>query len=619
MAWLVDLPAVGKTWILIVLVSTLLVSLPASGIEFKHHNYASMTDYLRRLAAKCPNIFRLGSIGKSVQGRQLWVMRVTDHPDIFEPGEPRFKYVGNMHGNEVVGREILLYLLDILCEEYGHNSTLTRLVDTVDIRIMPSLNPDGYERSSPHACGERRGRTNAHNVDLNRNFPDQFLPKSKQPKAEPETKAMMDWIGKEPFVLSGNLHGGSVVASYPFDDSANHQLQGAYSGAPDNEMFKLLAHIYANNHRTMFHGNLCRGDNFPGGITNGAHWYDVPGGMEDYNYLHSNCFEITMELSCCKFPPASQLPTEWLNNREALIAYILAIHRGVKGFVRNRLTNEGIPGAVISVKSINHDVKAAKHGDYWRLLPPGKYLLTAHAKGYDAQSKEVVVTNCTDGVTVDFSLRPLSAKLPSTATLEQPLVYEHHSRGQLRTALEQVIRRCPDITLLHSLGTSVEGRQLWLIEFARQPGVHIPGVPEFKYIGNMHGNEVVGREMLILLAEYLCDNYRTDAQVTKLIDNTRIHLLPTMNPDGYARSHEGDVASVTGRYNAHSVDLNRNFPDHFHPEHSRGPLQKETKLVMQWIRSLPFVLSANLHNGALVANYPFDDHKTNSMAHFAER
>lgn len=67
------------------------------------------------------------------------------------------------------------------------------------------------------------GRSNAAGVDLNRDFPDRFENKStqiyKSRHTQPETIALMNWISTNPFVLSANLHGGAVVASYPFDNS----------------------------------------------------------------------------------------------------------------------------------------------------------------------------------------------------------------------------------------------------------------------------------------------------------------------------------------------------------------------------------------------------------------
>lgn len=48
----------------------------------------------------------------------------------------------------------------------------------------------------------------------------------------------------------------------------------------------------------------------------------IPPGMQDFNYLHTNCFEITLELSCDKFPRQEELRREWLGNQEALIQFL---------------------------------------------------------------------------------------------------------------------------------------------------------------------------------------------------------------------------------------------------------------------------------------------------------
>ena len=72
-------------------------------------------------------------------------------------------------------------------------------------------------------------------------------------------------------------------------------------------------------------------------------------------------------------------------------------------------------------------------------------------------------------------------------------------------------------------------------------------------------------------------------------------------------SREGDRDGVKGRENANGVDLNRNFPDQFQAH--RGSFQPEVEAVMKWSQEIPFVLSANLHGGSLVANYPYDSNR----------
>ena len=295
-------------------------------ISFKHHNYEEMTWLLKDYSKKYHKIARLYDIGTSVQNRKLWVMEISNNPGKHEPGEPEFKYVANMHGDEAIGREMLLHIIKYLCKNYGVNRRVTNIVDTTRIHILPSMNPDGYEMEA--TFGDNRwksSRTNANGVDLNRNFPDQFFPSTSGPP-QPETRAVMRWIKSIPFVLSASLHSGALVANYPYDD--NPSGQSVYSATPDDDVFRQLARSYSEAHPTMHLANApwkCKDiprEHFIDGITNGAKWFTVSGGMQDYNYVHSNCFDVTLELGCQKFPNASELPEYWKENKEALLAFI---------------------------------------------------------------------------------------------------------------------------------------------------------------------------------------------------------------------------------------------------------------------------------------------------------
>lgn len=140
---------------------------------------------------------------------------------------------------------------------------------------------------------------------------------------------------------------------------------------------------------------------FSNGTVNGAAWYPVYGGMQDWNYVFADCFEITLELSCNKYPPANLLSSYWLLNKESLLTFIqqvliscplnfeiitrrcnfLQVQIGLRGFVLDQ-RGQPVIGSHVEVEQINHNTKVTANGEYWRLLVPGTYIITAFAPGY---------------------------------------------------------------------------------------------------------------------------------------------------------------------------------------------------------------------------------------------
>jgi len=358
-------------------------------VSFKpYHDYSSMTSKLRQLNDAHPDISYLYKLSdQSIEGRQLWVLQLGSSAGT-ERGQlvPMVKFVANMHGNEVIGRELMITLAEYLLKEYeAKNTRIMKLLDTTDIHLMPSMNPDGFERATKGICrgySHDTGRTNVEGKDLNRDFPGwDMLEKDRGELLKgraPETQAVMRWILDRPFVLSANFHDGAVVANYPYDDSDGPG--GQESPTPDNAVFKRLARTYSHNHAFMHKGSgVCEGDVFPEGITNGAHWYVVRGGMQDFNYLFSNAFELTMELSCCKYPNETQAQPEWDNNRESLLSYLESAKLGIKGVIRDK-RGKPVARAKVVVEGIDKPIYTTERGEYWRLLIPGNYKVRAVGK-----------------------------------------------------------------------------------------------------------------------------------------------------------------------------------------------------------------------------------------------
>ncbi|XP_061085531.1 carboxypeptidase M isoform X2 [Conger conger] len=286
---------------------------------------------------------------------------------------------------------MLLHLIELLTQGYGADPLVTHILNSTRVHILPSMNPDGFEAST-RDCMFSEGRFNKHGVDLNRNFPDAFDWEEGEAR-EAEVRAVMDWLSSEPFVLSANLHGGAVVASYPYDNSnGGEEFKKGSSVAPDDDVFVHLAKTYSFSHAQMRKDNCDEARNFKDGITNGFYWYPLAGGMQDYNYVWAQCLEITLELSCCKYPPESDLPGLWEANKPALLAYMQQVHLGVKGQVLDS-TGAPVQNALVEVKGRRNicPFRTDRNGEYYRLLLPGNYTFTVTVPGQEPERRNLSV------------------------------------------------------------------------------------------------------------------------------------------------------------------------------------------------------------------------------------
>lgn len=156
-----------------------------------------------------------------------------------------------------------------------------------------------------------------------------------------------------------------------------------------------------------------------------------------------------------------------------------------------------------------------------------------------------------------------------------------------------------------NFGTTVDGRQLLIckVTSGENPTKKAKGL----YTATIHGDETTGYVLMLRLINYLLSNYGTNPRITNMLDNMEIWINPLANPDGTFHAGNNSV-SGSQRYNANNVDLNRNYKDNVYGDHPDGEAwQPETLAFFDMEEENRFTLSANLHGGEEVCNYPWDN------------
>jgi carboxypeptidase T len=109
-----------------------------------YHNYAELTAVVNQVVADHPSIARKISIGTSYEGRDLMAVKISDNVGTDE-NEPEILYNSQQHAREHLTVEMAIYLMNLFTDSYGTDSRVTNIVNTREIWIVPTVNPDGSE------------------------------------------------------------------------------------------------------------------------------------------------------------------------------------------------------------------------------------------------------------------------------------------------------------------------------------------------------------------------------------------------------------------------------------------------------------------------------------------
>ncbi len=199
-----------------------------------------------------------------------------------------------------------------------------------------------------------------------------------------------------------------------------------------------------------------------------------------------------------------------------------------------------------------------------------------------------------------------SSILENASSIRNPDAWNYYpSYDEYINMMNQFAIDYPNLCEVVNIGSSINGRELLFIHINDSLGI-AQNEPEFMYTSSIHGDELVGYVLMLRYIDHLLQNYSVDPEITNLVNNIDIWINPLANPDGTFAGGNNSVWGAT-RFNANNVDMNRNYADPEDGPHPDGnAYQPETLLFMDFAEERNLIMSANMHGGAEVLNYPWD-------------
>lgn len=303
-----------------------------SGVNGDYHTYQELERDLLELEETYPDIAHLYDIGDSLEGRNIYALKISDNVSIDE-NEAEVLFIGCHHAREWISVEVPYLLGKYLAENYGSNPGVRDLVDRSQIWIVPLLNPDGLEYSVYFYRYWRKNRRDngngSYGVDPNRNYdymwgfddqgssPDTFseIYRGEAPFSEPETQAIRDFFLQRNFQALISYHNYSQVILYPW----GYTTESSPKDALLSEMGATMSQLMQSANGRIYEFGAASSQLY---LTNGdtTDWalgiYDIPAftiELPPIDLLHGGFFNAEEDISSIfqENLPAALYLIEW--------------------------------------------------------------------------------------------------------------------------------------------------------------------------------------------------------------------------------------------------------------------------------------------------------------------
>lgn len=382
--------------------------------DAQYTDYAELTAILQKYAEEFPSFVKLESYGKSREGRDLWAVKITEDVNEVHQDRPVVFFNGMHHAREVMTTEVALDLIEVLVKgNDAGDERIRQWVGQNQIWVVPMVNPDGNNKVWTGDNMWRKNTRDPDGVDINRNYPYKwgacngssgsvYAQNYRGPSAasEPETQAMMEFVGKIKPVMSISYHSYSELVIYPMSCSGEH--------APDRETVEGVGKKLAS---------LLKRDSGSGTYQPGTSWeilYGVDGGDIDWMYDTHDVLPYVIEVNSTSqgFQPRFSWRQKTVEKMRPGWQYFLdrVSESGIRGVVKDS-DGKIVTNGQVSVEAISSSLtgkelskkiyKIKPDGTFHVILNPGMYRVHVVSNGRNSDMDVTVGAKRSD-IEVNF-------------------------------------------------------------------------------------------------------------------------------------------------------------------------------------------------------------------------